>query len=195
MATHSEDPHDESHLLQEYPVGLNIEPHDNLSTEFEGRASITSLQSAASLPGTSGEPDSSESHLPSSIGRKHPVTYDTSADQHTLGLPGPTHPQVTLTKPKPWKTSNLFRILLLGLARCIASWVLIAGFYVSLWLYKDRIISPKAKSMFDTITIALSIAFGLNIASSLKENALDLRWWILSRKRRPAQEVRALFHP
>lgn len=72
------------------------------------------------------------------------------------------------------------------------SWVLIAGFYLSLWLYKDKVISPGKKSVFDAITVAISIAFGLNIASSLKEVALNLRWWILGSKRRPAQEVRIL---
>lgn len=38
--------------------------------------------------------------------------------------------------------------------------------------------------------VALSIAFGLNAASALKAIALDLRWWILSMGKRPAQEVR-----
>jgi hypothetical protein len=46
--------------------------------------------------------------------------------------------------------------------------------------------------VFDVINVALSIAFGLNIASSLKEIALDFRWWILSYRRRPTQEVRIL---
>ena len=65
------------------------------------------------------------------------------------------------------------------------------GFYVLLWKFKKpRVISPETKSAFDAITVALSIAFGLNIASSLKGVALNARWWILSMKRRTSSEVR-----
>lgn len=85
---------------------------------------------------------------------------------------------------------NIVKIILPRLVRCLISWCLIAGFYASLWAFKDRVISPRTKSAFDTITIGLSIAFGLNIASSLKGIALDLRWWILSAKKRPSREVR-----
>jgi len=108
-------------------------------------------------------------------------------------MPAPTRCQSTLPKTRAKKTSNSTSIFLLGLVRCIISWVLIAGFYLSLWLYKDKVISPGTKSVFDVITVALSIAFGLNIASSLKEIALNLRWWILGYGRRPAQEVRILY--
>jgi hypothetical protein len=85
--------------------------------------------------------------------------------------------------------SNFIQLSLRGLARCVISWVLIAGFYISLWMYKDRVISPERKSGFDAITVALSIALGLNIASSLKSIALDLRWWVLGKRRRPSKEV------
>ena len=87
---------------------------------------------------------------------------------------------------------NFTKLLLPGLVRCLISWILIAGFYISLWKYKDRVISPRTKSGFDAITVALSIAFGLNIASSLKAIALDLRWWVLSMKRRSSREVRSI---
>lgn len=53
-------------------------------------------------------------------------------------------------------------------------------------------LSPHSKSIFDAITIGISIAFGLNIASALKANALDLRWWILSFEKRPSEEVRVV---
>ncbi len=81
------------------------------------------------------------------------------------------------------------KLLLSGLPRCLISWLLIGAFYLSLWAYKDRILSPRSKSSFDAITVALSIAFGLNIASALKTVALDLRWWILSIGKRPSKEV------
>lgn len=65
----------------------------------------------------------------------------------------------------------------------------IGGFYASWWSYKDRVLSPREKSKVDALTVALSIALGLNIASALKANALDLRWWILSKRKRSSQEV------
>lgn len=85
---------------------------------------------------------------------------------------------------------NFKRALLPGLARCFISWLLIGGFYISLFEYEDRVLSPRAKSQFDAITIALSIAFGLNVASALKAVALNLRWWVLSMKKRTSREVR-----
>ncbi|KAI4267746.1 MAG: hypothetical protein L6R35_006827, partial [Caloplaca aegaea] len=83
---------------------------------------------------------------------------------------------------------NLKKLLLPELVRCLISWFLIGGFYVSSWNYKDHVLSPRTKSHFDAITVALSIALGLNVASALKAIALDLRWWILSIEKRPSQE-------
>ena len=87
---------------------------------------------------------------------------------------------------------NLKKLLLPGLVRCLITWSLIGGFYGILWDHKGRVLSSGAKSRFDAITVALSIAFGLNVASALKAIALDLRWWILSLEKRPSREVR---HP
>lgn len=89
-----------------------------------------------------------------------------------------------------FKVNQDFKKLLLpGLVRCLISLVMIVGFYAALWGYKDRVITPRSMSVFDAITIGLSLAYGLNIASALQAIALDLRWWILSKKRRPSQEV------
>lgn len=87
------------------------------------------------------------------------------------------------------------KLLLPGLGRCTISWVLTAAFYVSVWGYKDRVISPRTKSGFDVVTVALSIAFGMNVASSLKGTALDLRWWVLSKKKRSSREVPPISSP
>lgn len=85
---------------------------------------------------------------------------------------------------------SFIKLLLPGLVRCTVSGLLIAGFYISVWNSKDQVVSPKTKAQYDAITVALSIAFGLNIVSSLKAIMLDLRWWILSIERRPLREVR-----
>lgn len=59
--------------------------------------------------------------------------------------------------------------------------VLVMGTYLVLWRYSREaaMISTKKKE-FNTLIIALSIALGLNIASSMKHLVRELRWWVLS---------------
>jgi hypothetical protein len=89
----------------------------------------------------------------------------------------------------PVVTKNDIKHALPGLVSCAISWLLIASFYTLVWLHKDRVISPHTKSTFDAVVVGLGIAFGLNIASGLKGIALDLRWWILNRRKRLSHEV------
>jgi len=49
--------------------------------------------------------------------------------------------------------------------------------------------SSAKKRQFNALITGLSICLGLNIASSLKAMAIELRWWILSRRKRPLHEV------
>ncbi|CAO2648686.1 Nn.00g079530.m01.CDS01 [Neocucurbitaria sp. VM-36] len=76
-----------------------------------------------------------------------------------------------------------------GLISCAITWLLVASFYILIWLHKDRVISPQTKSNFDAVVVALSMVFGLNIASGLKGIALDLRWWILDARKRSDREL------
>ena len=174
----------ESHPLQEYPSEANAEIDDDASPL------IVSPLGASRRRQDFGSDDS---HLPSRMPHRHPSKYEPCAEHSTSSvLPAPTHPQSTLPQARAKKLSKSTSLFLHGFARCIITWVLVVGFYLSLRLYQDRVISPGAKSMFDAINVVLSIAFGLNIASSLKEIALDFRWWILGHRQRPWQEVRIL---
>ncbi len=47
--------------------------------------------------------------------------------------------------------------------------------------------------MFNFLVTALSLALGLNLASSLKSVAVKSRWWILSWEKRPLHEVISSF--
>jgi hypothetical protein len=76
-----------------------------------------------------------------------------------------------------------------GTIKCVLSWLLVASFYALIWSYKDRVISPSTKALFDAIVVALTIVFSINIISGLKEIAIDLRWWVLGLQRRTAREV------
>lgn len=96
----------------------------------------------------------------------------------------------TIAQPSPTLlTKGKIKYAFPGLVSCAISWILIASFYVLVWLHKDRVISPHTKSAFDAAIVGLGIAFGLNVASGLKGIALDLRWWILNSRKRSGHEV------
>jgi hypothetical protein len=81
-----------------------------------------------------------------------------------------------------FKRKNQLKRLLLACAfRWLLTALLVMGIYLVLWRYsrKAAMISTKKKE-FNTLIIALSIALGLNIASSLKHLVRELRWWVLS---------------
>jgi hypothetical protein len=81
-----------------------------------------------------------------------------------------------------FKRWNQFKRLFLA---CVLRWavtaVLVVGAYLVLWQYslKEAMVSKKKKE-FNTLIIAISIALGLNIASSMKHMVRELRWWMLS---------------
>lgn len=85
---------------------------------------------------------------------------------------------------------QLLRLLSWGLARFIVTGILVGGLYVTLWTFQAKsVMDETQKKLFNTIVTALSMALGINIASSFKNVAIDTRWWFLSRKRRPLKEV------
>ncbi|KAF8851059.1 hypothetical protein BDZ45DRAFT_751073 [Acephala macrosclerotiorum] len=65
--------------------------------------------------------------------------------------------------------------------------------YATLKAFRTRtIIGPVGKRVFNALVTGLSMILGISIASSFKDLAIDMRWWILSRKRRPISEVDAI---
>ena len=59
---------------------------------------------------------------------------------------------------------------------------------IQLWL-KRPVIDQQNKRMFNAITTGISLVLGLNIASSFKDLARNMRWPILSARRRNLKEV------
>ena len=59
---------------------------------------------------------------------------------------------------------------------------------IRLWVKKGAI-DEAHKKIFNAITTGISLALGLNIASSFKDLALNMRWPILSARRRNLNEV------
>ena len=54
---------------------------------------------------------------------------------------------------------------------------------------KKQAQSEASKKMYNAITTGISIALGLNIASAFKDMALNMRWVILSNRKRNLIEV------
>ncbi|KAH9206926.1 hypothetical protein DL95DRAFT_374802 [Leptodontidium sp. 2 PMI_412] len=70
------------------------------------------------------------------------------------------------------------------------TFTLIGSFYGTLRTYQNHgIIGENGKKVFNTLVTGLSMALGISIASSFKSVALSIRWWILSRKKRPIDEA------
>ena len=68
------------------------------------------------------------------------------------------------------------------------------GLYATLWLFEAKsAMNEVQKKVFNTIITGLSMALGINIASSFKNVAVDTRWFFLSRKNRPLKEVGSLW--
>ncbi|KAL7930270.1 hypothetical protein V8C35DRAFT_313426 [Trichoderma chlorosporum] len=81
-----------------------------------------------------------------------------------------------------FKRKNQFKRLLFAcLVRWVMTMLLVVGTYLVLWRYsaKEAMLSNKKKE-FNTLIIAISIALGLNIASSMKHMVRELRWWVFS---------------
>ena len=85
---------------------------------------------------------------------------------------------------------QLRKLLLEGLCRWAITAVLILCLYITLWHYSNKPVMSQAKKLqFNTLVTGLSIGLGLSIADSLKQMALELRWWILSLRKRSLYEV------
>lgn len=88
---------------------------------------------------------------------------------------------------------QLRRMLKVGFLRWLMSALLIADIYMTIWHFSEvRVMSLYKKKLFNTLITGLSIALGLNIASALKKMATDMRWWIISGKKRTLAEVGSL---
>lgn len=88
------------------------------------------------------------------------------------------------------RRSQLRRLLLRSLARWLVTVVLCASIYGVLLAYSAHDALPQRKKLeFNTLVIALTIALSLNITSSLKANAMDLQWWLLSLRRYKPREA------
>lgn len=92
------------------------------------------------------------------------------------------------------RRKQFLELLFDGFLRFLLTIFFIGCIYATLKAFGTRtIIGPVGKRVFNTLVTGLSMILGISIASSFKDLAIDMRWWILSRKRRPISEVGGIF--
>lgn len=97
---------------------------------------------------------------------------------------------LTIIPYNPKTGKQFWHILLKSLARWLVTLVLCIAYYFVLRVWNRKgTVTESSKRIFNAITTGISIALGINIASSLKDMALDARWPILHRWKRNLYEV------
>ncbi|RDL40900.1 uncharacterized protein BP5553_00879 [Venustampulla echinocandica] len=93
----------------------------------------------------------------------------------------------------PYKdhTGRQFRHILIGMS---TRWFITAGLcaayiFAIIWWHNRGPQSETQKRLHNALTTAVSIALGLNVASAFKDVALNMRWVILSTRRRTLVEL------
>lgn len=82
------------------------------------------------------------------------------------------------------------RLACRGLVRFLLTVTLVFTLYGTLKGYEHHgLIGKTGKRFYNTLVTGLSMALGISLASSFKAIALDFRWFILSRKKRPIEKV------
>ncbi|MCJ1377462.1 hypothetical protein MMC17_000557 [Xylographa soralifera] len=164
-----------------------VNPHEH--SDFpETHYSSRDASRTAGIPGRAGEDYGLSTLVPQTNEngeRPYPASIRTIDSEYTTF--GKEEPDLS-REFSPRK--QLFGLLSFGLVRFIVSGVLVGGLYATLWLFEAKsVMNELQKKLFNTIITALSMALGINIASSFKNVAIDTRWFFLSRKKRPLKEI------
>lgn len=91
--------------------------------------------------------------------------------------------------------TQLIRLLVHGFRRWLLTAGLIGAMVGVIWNYSQfAVLSEQDKNTYNFLTIGLSLALGMAIASALKAMAVNFRWWVLSLKKRTPHEVDLILH-
>jgi len=122
--------------------------------------------------------------------QSRPTTPTTLSHDEAPILPR-TPPTDTQTSATPFRRHRqLLRLLLMGSVHFMITVALILGLYGVFVMYERHgIMGEGGKRAYNTFVTGLSMALGINIATSFKAIAVDVRWWILSQKKRSMDEV------
>jgi hypothetical protein len=113
--------------------------------------------------------------------------HDTLYRTPTASLPPPKNSHKFIRR------RQLRKLLLKGFVRFFITVTLTATLLWTIFGYaKKPVMVDRQKRIFNTLVTALSMSLGIAIASSFKEVAINIRWWVLSRRKRPLSEVSAI---
>ena len=115
------------------------------------------------------------------------VSYDGAENRNPTSVPH-MYDDVHPTHLRSQKESS-GRFLMLGLLRWAGTAALSGLYYLAIRLHQNRTLSQGQKSAFDAIVVGISIALGLNIAASLREIAIYMRWWFLGKRQIHIREI------
>lgn len=77
-----------------------------------------------------------------------------------------------------------------GLVRFLFTLIAAVLLVLAIFLFsRKNVISSNRKKWFNAINTGLSLALGMSIAHGFRAMAIDIRWWILSRRTRSLSEV------
>ncbi|TVY45833.1 hypothetical protein LSUB1_G000091 [Lachnellula subtilissima] len=98
----------------------------------------------------------------------------------------------------PYKdnTGRQLRHILIGSSsRFLITAALCAGYLIATVVWRNKgVQSEDQKRLYNTISTGISISLSLNIASSFKDMALNMRWPILSSRKRSLEEIDLILH-
>lgn len=91
---------------------------------------------------------------------------------------------------------QLYKLLLRGFLKWFISLAMMASLSGIMYNYSTNVrpMSEKDKQTYNFLVVGLSLALGMNLASSLKQMVVDMRWWILSLTKRNLREVDLILH-
>src|SRR5271156_3272099 len=92
--------------------------------------------------------------------------------------------------------SQLCRLLFKGFIKWFISLALMAALGSIMYYYSTQVrpMTDNDKQKYNFLVVGLSLALGMNLASSLKQMAVDIRWWVLSLGKRNLREVDLILH-
>jgi hypothetical protein len=93
-------------------------------------------------------------------------------------------------------TSQLRKLLVRGFIKWFITVALIGAMsgIMYYYAYDVRPMTNMDKQTYNFLVLGLSLALGMNLASSLKQMATDMRWWVLSLSKRNLREVDLILH-
>jgi hypothetical protein len=88
---------------------------------------------------------------------------------------------------------QFWKIFRRGLKQVIRTLIIAALLVCTILRFsRQKVMSKTMKHVFNAISTGLSMTLGMCVAKGFKSMAVDIRWWILSRKTRSLPEVRLL---